>query len=167
MAKGSATQADEQVVLYGSSLAAAAFALARRLDPLGSGLHISAIEQGLEDSGVEIRGDSPRSVLSSALNGEQNLFERSARATWRWIEPGEGSVPVTGLFGKALAGAAYPVARRLDPSQAGIHYEVIKVTLIGEGDEVRGPNPGQTMLSALGQAGDRFERLGRGMSRWL
>lgn len=160
---GSTPTSDE---LFGSNLAAEAYGIAQRLDPQAEGLHISQIEETIERDGARIRGDNPRSVLQSALNTASHMFRRTGRQVWTWIAPGDGADPTVGISGKELLDAAYALARRLDPSRAGIHYETLKETIQREGTAVRGTNPGQTMTRVLRGAPDRFEPLGRGMYRW-
>jgi hypothetical protein len=160
------TSAPDKGELFGTALAEEAHRLARRLDPKAQGLYIGVIEDAIEGSGARIRGDNPRSVLSSALNRQERMFRRTGRATWTWLAPAAGTELTAGLSGVPLADAAYALARRLDPKQAGIHYETLKERLEREGTPVRGPNRGHTFRGAIGRAPDRFEALGRGMYRW-
>jgi hypothetical protein len=150
--------------LVGRALALAAHPVCRTTDPDLRGLIIAEVEAALIASGIEIGGKTPRQVLGTALNNSQDLFDQAPGSRWRWIEPvasrGEG------LSGLALAEEAYPVAMRLDPDRAGLHYESLKTALIDQGVIIRGTNPGKTMFGSLQAATRWFEWVSSGKFRW-
>lgn len=150
--------------LFGSALADAAYQRARVLDSVRRGLQIEEIEHDMAASAVSVRGDNPRSVLSSALNRAQHLFRRSGRAVWEWLPDDSGRNPDNGLSGRDLADADFRVAQRLDPANRGIHYEKLKAAILERG-EIKGPNPGKTILGSLSRADDLFDGLGHGIWR--
>jgi broad specificity phosphatase PhoE len=137
--------------LFGSALADAAYQRARVLDSVRRGLQIEEIEHDM-------------SVLSSALNRAQHLFRRSGRAVWEWLPDDSGRNPDNGLSGRDLADADFRVAQRLDPANRGIHYEKLKAAILERG-EIKGPNPGKTILGSLSRADDLFDGLGHGIWR--
>lgn len=150
--------------LVGRSLALAAHSFCRAADPVQSGLRNAEIERILDAAGVVVGGNVPRQVLSTALNGSQDLFVMAPGDTWRWIEavPPRGA----GLSGQALAEEAYRIAMREDPGQDGLHYEIIKSFLIDDGVTIRGTNHGKTVFRSLQLADRWFEWISSGKFRW-
>ena len=138
-------------VYFGDALALRAHELARTEDRSKDGMTVPELLAALARHGDSVRGDDPASVLRSALNRSQHLWRHPSRGLWVWEEaPAD---PTLGISGAELADAAHAVARRLDPAQAGIHYEKLAAELKRTGVVIRGPQAGATLRRALEKSG--------------
>jgi hypothetical protein len=152
-------------VYFGDALASRALEIARIEDRASHGMTISELLAAITRHGEVVRGDNPASVLRSALNRNQHIWEHPARGLWAWRSEAAFD-PSVGLSGAELADAAYSVAVRLDPGRRGIHYEAIAADLKRTGIAVRGPQPGSTLSRALASSG-RFARSPEEIGVWV
>lgn len=152
-----------RTALVGRRLAEAAHLVCREVDEQRQGLPVGEIESALKAKDILIGGEEPRNTLSTALNKHQDLFARVGPATWAWTPPSFD--PTKGLSGAALAEEAYLVLSKHDPTRQGLHYELIKKLLRESGVQIRGGNPGDTVFTALQNAGQWFEWVGSGVFR--
>ena len=143
-------------VYYGDALAARAWNIAKLEDPDRDGITVTDLLTAIVRHGDDVRGENPAIVLRSALNRNQHIWAHPARGTWTWMETATFD-PTAGLSGHDLADAAHAVARRIDPSQQGVHYERIATELRRSGVAIRGPQAGGTLMRSM-QSSGRFER---------
>lgn len=150
-------------VLFGDQLAARAWTVAKTEDASRLGMTVEDLESAIRRHGDSIRGDSPATVLRSALNRNQHQWTNHGDGIWLWVE--HPVDPTIGLSGLELADAAWVAARAIDPAQRGAHYERIAAELRRGGTRIRGPQEGGTLTAALAKS-PRFRKATRDEGVW-
>ena len=150
----------------------AALALVREIDPEASGVAPQLVAEGLERRGVELGSSED---VEGLFRANPDAFERRDEGTYAWKEE-EGEIPIssddgdgkrTGLVGKNLGLALYPIVRRLDPDRRGMSLRQMVDAAVSDGIEIGGGDPIQVVRASLWLARGRFTRIGRGVSTWL
>ncbi len=151
-------------LLYGDALAARAWRVAQVEDASRLGITIGDLAAAIRRHGDMIGGDNPSSVLRSALNRNQHLWDRLGDGGWLWKE--NPVDPTSGLSGEDLADAAWHAARVIDPTQRGAHYEQIAKELRRRDTKIRGPQEGGTLTAALSKS-LHFRKATRDEGVWI
>lgn len=148
--------------LWGDALASKAARIGRQVDPAREGREVRDLLSELAGRGIRVRGSNPQSVLRSAMNRNQHIWERVGRGLWRWKDP--DSDPASGLSGRELAEHARLLMLR-EGRPGGVWFESVRERLTAVGVVIRGPNPGQTLVRTFVAYPGMFENVRRGYWR--